>query len=40
MYQILRNLNVNQVLIKLAEDGGDLSHPVSTVVEKEKGVTL
>jgi hypothetical protein len=39
MYQILWNLGVNH-LIEFSEDGGNLSHPVSTVVKKEKSVAL
>ena len=38
-YQILRNFGINHI-IEFSQDGSDLSHPVSTVVEKENGIAL
>jgi hypothetical protein len=38
-YQILRDFGIDHV-IEFSEDGGNLAHPVRTVVEKEKGIAL
>jgi len=39
VYQILRDFGIDHI-VKFSKDGGNLSHPVRTVVEKEKSITL